>query len=283
MLYIKHLREWKAMSIFLRHFTNVDRNLFVTEFGHSAYTESKRVGPWSRGIYILHFVSKGYCEFSGFRAKAGQAFLIAKEHLHSFTTSEDYEHYWIGILGDSLEKIFDGFKIGYKSHQLFFVENADFVRSLFATASDQLQSGEPEFVDSYVLSVFTAVLPLLKSVDQSSMHRKINYAEKVRIFIESNYSYPIKMTDIAKEMHLSEKHMCRLFVKRYGISPQKFLAKTRMEAAKELLLGKQLSVKEVAYIVGYASLPTFSKKYSEYFGISPSKVKTQENKTLTAQ
>ena len=110
MLYIKHLREWKAMSIFLRHFTNADRNLFVTEFGHSMYTESKRVGPWSRGIYILHFVSRGYCEFSGFKAEAGQAFLIAKEHLHSFTTSEDYEHYWIGILGDSLEKIFDGFK-----------------------------------------------------------------------------------------------------------------------------------------------------------------------------
>jgi len=44
-----------------------------------------------------------------------------------------------------------------------------------------------------------------------------------------------------------------------------------MEAAKELLLKKQLSVKEIAYIVGYTSLPTFSKKYSDYFGVSPSK------------
>lgn len=259
------------MPMFLKKFTNANRNLFVTEFGHSMYTESKRVGPWSRGIYILHFVSRGYCEFSGFKAEAGQAFLIAKEHLHSFTTSEDYEHYWIGILGDSLEKIFEGFKIGYKSHQLFWVENIDFVKTLFATASENLQSGAPEFADSYVLSIFTAVLPLLKSDDQSSMHFKINYAERVKIFIETNYSYPIKMSDIAKEMHLSEKHMYRLFMNRFGISPQKYLVKTRMEAAKELLLKKQLSVKEIAYIVGYTSLPTFSKKYSDYFGVSPSK------------
>ena len=259
------------MPRFLKKFTSADRNLFVTEFGHSMHTESKRVGPWSRGIYILHFVSRGYCEFSGFKAEAGQAFLIAKEHLHSFTTSEDYEHYWIGILGDSLEKIFEGFQIEYKSHQLFWVENIDFVKTLFATASENLQSGAPAFADSYALSIFTAVLPLLRSEDRSSMRCKINYAERVKLFIETNYSYPIKMSDIAKELHLSEKHMYRLFRNRFGISPQKYLVKTRMEAAKELLLKKQLSVKEIAYIVGYTSLPTFSKKYSDHFGVSPSK------------
>ena len=37
------------------------------------------------------------------------------------------------------------------------------------------------------------------------------------------------------------------------------------------LLCYELSVKEIAYIVGYTSLPTFSKKYSDYFGVSPSK------------
>ena len=49
--------------------------IYVTEFGYSKHKKSKTVGPWTRKIYILHLVVKGYCEFSGFRAEAGRRFL----------------------------------------------------------------------------------------------------------------------------------------------------------------------------------------------------------------
>ena len=76
------------------------------------------------------------------------------------------------------------------------------------------------------------------------------------------------MNDIAKAIHLSEKYMYRLFKERFNISPQKYLLKTRMEVAKSLLLQKNISIKEVACMVGYTSFPSFTIGSSTLFACS---------------
>lgn len=244
--------------------------MFVTEFGHSMHRCSKSVGPWSREIYILHFVVRGYCDFSGFRAEEGQAFFISREHLHAFTISDDYEHYWIGFMGNSVKKLFSAFSLTSDSHQLFFVENPAFAKALFSLTEEKLQNSEADSPESFVLSLLTAMLPLLTREKQSVTVRKINYAEQTKLFIEANYAYPIKMIDIANALHLSEKYMYRIFKEKYAIPPQRFLLKTRMEAARVLLMHNNISIKETAYAVGYTSLPAFSKVFSKYHGVSPS-------------
>ena len=85
--------------------------------------------------------------------------------------------------------------------------------------------------------------------------------------------YPLRMRDIAKEIHISEKYMYRLFIERFRISPQQFLIKMRMEAARELLQKNNLSVSETATAVGYASIFAFSKTFLNYFGVNPSSFK----------
>lgn len=262
------------MSYFLKQFFSQDREIFATELGHSIIENAKAVGPWSRSIYILHLVVRGYCEFSGFKAEKGQAFFISKGLRHSFTTSDDYEHYWVGFDGDGVEALFKSFSLKSSPHQLFFVKNPDFAETLFSNACKALKSDDSRSPDLIALAALTAMLPLLEKHPEP--HRKVNYAEKVQGFIQANYTHPIKMTDIASEIHITEKYMYRLFLNGFGISPQKFLLKTRMEAAKKLLSKTDLTVKEVASSVGYTSLPSFSKAFSNYFGISPGLLKKQK-------
>lgn len=220
------------MAYFLKHFFGAEKSVYISEFGHSAYKEPKKVGPWSRAIYILHYVVKGYTDFSGFRAEAGQAFLISKELFHSFTTSEDYEHYWIGFDGENVGKLFENFGLKHQEHKLFFVKSTDFVKSLFFLAFESLQSEESDGGEATALSALVSVLPLLKTEKDAETLHKIDYAEKVFMFIKNNYMYPIKMEDIAKEIYISEKYMYRLFMDRFHISPQKYLKQTRMDMAK---------------------------------------------------
>ena len=85
--------------------------------------------------------------------------------------------------------------------------------------------------------------------------------------------YPLKMSDIAKEIFLTEKYMYRLFLERYHISPKQFLIKMRMEKAYELLQKSDLSVADVASAVGYDAISVFSRIFAKYFGVSPSTVK----------
>jgi AraC family transcriptional regulator of arabinose operon len=258
------------MAYRVKHFLCEERPLFVSELGHSSYKESKRVGPWSRAIFILHLVVRGYADFSGFRAEAGQVFLIAKDRLHSFTTSEDYEHYWIGFGGETVGTLFAAFGIEHREHKLFRVEDADFAKSLFSLAMERASRESDEGGETAVLSVLAALLPLLRSGKMSAAPHKTDYAERALLFIKNNYMYPIKMEDISKELYISEKYMYRLFLDRFHVSPQKYLKATRMRVAKELLLQGALSVAEIAQSVGYASLSVFSKVFKEYYGESPS-------------
>lgn len=263
------------LSYFSKHFFPQDNKLFVTEFGHSVIEKSKKVGPRSREIYILHFVTKGYCEFSGFTVKEGQAFLISRGFAHSFTTSDDYEHFWIGFYGTETEYVFNVFNLEVKPHQLFRVENSEFAKVLFFNAEQKLNSDDVKAPDTVAFAVLMTLLPLLKTDNYTEADREVNYAEKVQLLIRTNYAHPIKMTEIAKEIHITEKYMYRLFLNKFGISPQRYLLKTRMDVAKKLLIERNLSVMEAAYSVGYSSLPSFSKAFSNYFGISPGLLKKQ--------
>lgn len=263
------------MSLFLKHFFDVDKPLFVTEFGSSSYNESKKVGPWSREMYILHFVVRGEAFFSGFTVQEGEAFLISKERLHSFTTSAEYEHYWIGFDGEAVATLFGAFKLENSTHQMFFVENINFIKTLFSSTCEALKSENPDNAEALVLSTLLAIMPLLSTIKQSKTSKKINYAEKVSAYIKSNYMYPLRMSNIAKEIYLSEKYMYRLFLERYNISPKQFLIKTRMEKAHELLQKNNLTVTEVSKAVGYDSISVFSKTFTNYFGVSPSSSRKQ--------
>ncbi|MBE6607905.1 MAG: AraC family transcriptional regulator [Ruminococcaceae bacterium] len=258
------------MAIYIKNIFFRDADLYITEIGHSKLSETKTVGPWAREQFILHLVTEGYCDFSGFRACSGQAFLISKGLSHSFTTSRNYEHYWIGFDGSKVPFLFDIFSLSMNQHQLFYVENADFVKSLFLSAIQAFTSTNTDSYDSIAPSILLAALPLLKIKEKSETYKSVNYVEKVQRFIELNYMYPIKMENIAKEIHISSKYMYKLFLAHFGISPQRYLLKTRMEKAKKKLIESNFSVKEIAFSVGYTSVPSFSKVFSNYYGTSPS-------------
>ena len=261
------------MALFLKHFFSTDKPIFPVEFGHSSYEMPRKVGPWSREMYILHFVVRGYSDFSGLIAREGDAFFISKERLHTFTTSPDYEHYWIGFDGEEIDALFRSLGLEYNSHQVFRVENFDFAKTLFLETRKRMDNEKTENASALVLSTLLSVLGLLRTGTETKTPKKINYAEKAATLIKNNYMYQLRMSDVAREVHLTEKYLYRLFMERFGISLQQFLIKTRMEKAYELLGSGELSVTEVSCSVGYASVSVFSKTFSKYFGTPPSAVK----------
>ena len=266
------------MPSFLKRFFPAERELYVTEFGHSRLEQKRTVGPRTREQYILHFVVRGYSDFSGFRAEAGEAFLISRGMCHSFTTSEEYEQYWIGFGGSAAERIFASFGLSVEPHQLFRVEHADFAEELFADARGVLKFKDAESSEAVAVSVLLALLPQLSASQSSNTYKSTDYVERAMRYMQINYVHRISLAKIASEVHITEKYMYRLFVERLGITPRQYLLGVRMKKAHELLSGSDLSVKEVAASVGYSSIPSFSRAFAEHFGTPPSAVKQKKTK-----
>ncbi len=88
-------------------------------------------------------------------------------------------------------------------------------------------------------------------------------------WIHAHYAEPISMGEAAKAAALSPCHFCRLFKGTVGIGYRDYLTRYRVERAKQLLQGHQVSVTEVAYVVGFADYSGFYGAFRRLTGQAP--------------
>ena len=99
-----------------------------------------------------------------------------------------------------------------------------------------------------------------------------SYALAVERVIEAMHAHvsePLSLDEMAEIACLSPFHFHRMFRAITGIPPGEFLAALRLNAAKRLLLTSSLSVTDVCFDLGYASLGTFTQRFKQVIGISP--------------
>ena len=86
-----------------------------------------------------------------------------------------------------------------------------------------------------------------------------------------SYSEPLSLTDIAQSAILSRFHFSRVFRGATGVSPGRFLSAVRIYQAKRLLVSTSLSVTDISLAVGYNSLGSFTNRFTESVGTSPTR------------
>lgn len=93
---------------------------------------------------------------------------------------------------------------------------------------------------------------------------------RVRDRIDREYAQPLDVEALARGVHMSAGHLSRQFKAAYGESPYSYLMTRRIERAMTLLRRGDLSVTDVCFEVGCSSLGTFSTRFTELVGMSPS-------------
>ena len=88
--------------------------------------------------------------------------------------------------------------------------------------------------------------------------------------VDSAYAEPLDLAALAATAGMSKCHFHRLFTATYGITPAAYLSQRRVERAQDLLRATNLSVTEVCHAVGFSSLGSFSSRFREITGETPS-------------
>jgi AraC-like DNA-binding protein len=104
---------------------------------------------------------------------------------------------------------------------------------------------------------------------------------RVRDRMDREYAQPLDVEALARGEHMSAGHLSREFKSAYGESPYSYLMTRRIERAMRLLRVGELSVTEVCFAVGCQSLGTFSTRFTELVGVSPSVYKQQAADALS--
>jgi AraC-like DNA-binding protein len=111
----------------------------------------------------------------------------------------------------------------------------------------------------------------MSSKPANALHlRDLARLRRVRDRIDREYAQPLDVEALARGAHMSAGHLSREFRAAYGESPYSYLMTRRIERAMALLRVGELSVTEVCFAVGCSSLGTFSTRFTELVGMSPS-------------
>lgn len=88
--------------------------------------------------------------------------------------------------------------------------------------------------------------------------------------MDRDYALPLDVAALAALTHTSSAHFIRTFRAVFGETPHRYLQRRRVERAMYLLRSTELSVTEICFQVGFASLGTFSRTFTAIIGESPS-------------
>ncbi|WP_067543053.1 helix-turn-helix transcriptional regulator [Nocardia crassostreae] len=96
------------------------------------------------------------------------------------------------------------------------------------------------------------------------------HLRRARDLADRNYAEPLDLDSLAAAAGVSKYHFLRCFAATYGKTPAVYLAERRIERAQDLLRATNVTVTEACMLVGYSSLGSFNRKFTELVGMSPS-------------
>ncbi len=109
--------------------------------------------------------------------------------------------------------------------------------------------------------------------DTSLRHRSA--IERVIGAMRGRLEGDFTLKDMADTASMSRFHFSRVFRRLTGVPPLLFLSAVRLQTAKRLLLTTQLNVTDICFDVGYNSLGTFIRRFTNMVGVPPGRLRSQ--------
>lgn len=109
---------------------------------------------------------------------------------------------------------------------------------------------------------------------QAAVGKNMPIVEKACEYMRGHCSdMELTQANVAEQIGVTPAYLSGIFKKVMGVSMLQYLSMLRLEKARELLLRRDIEVREAASLVGYSDEYYFSRCFKKYYGVSPSQVK----------
>ena len=199
-------------------------------------------------------------DVDGFAGKVtpGECVVIKKGNEHHFT-SDTEARFVVADMAKLPENILLSEVIVFSINQSLF----RFLSFMEAQLEQQVNA-ELERISYLMFFELLSKQMLLKQLN----HRIREAVE----FIETHITEALPIDRLASISCLSSTQFKKLFKSQVGLTAAQYVTKLRMEKAQALLIHTDYPLQIVAERVGYTDFTAFSRRFSQYFGLSPSKI-----------
>lgn len=226
--------------------------------------------------YQLLYITSGNGTFSSqsggtHKVQAGCMFLLFPNEWHSYSPDPEsgWNEYWIGFNGD-LMKNWEQEEFFSKEHPFFNVGLNEDLIGMYKRAIIIAEAQEANYQQALSgiacnLLGMSIYLSRNKTFISNDISTKINQA-KMRIHEDIS---SIKPEDIAKSMHMSYSKFRKIFKEYTGFAPSQYIQEVKITLAKEMLTNTAMSIKEIAFELGYDNSDYFFTVFRKMTGITP--------------
>ncbi len=102
------------------------------------------------------------------------------------------------------------------------------------------------------------------------LHRDLQL-DRAITYIREHFRSGVSVKELTHAVHLSARQLHRKFVEAFGMNPQTFIIKLRIQAACETLQRQDSQIGEVAQAFGFCSQSAFTQLFQKYIGLTPLK------------
>lgn len=132
-------------------------------------------------------------------------------------------------------------------------------------------AGYEDVCQAYLEILITRLMRTIAISTQSEPRSGSGYRQcaAVKRYIDQHFKEPLTLAQLSEEAHMNKYYLSHTFKREYGVSPINYLISCRIEESKNLLVETDLSVSQIALILGFSSSSYFSQVFHKALGTSP--------------
>ena len=138
----------------------------------------------------------------------------------------------------------------------------------------EMELKQPGYEDICQAFMEILIIRLMRSTDLSVPAEPQNnvgnhQCATVRRYIDYHFKESLTLDQLAEEAHMNKYYLSHAFKREYGVSPINYMISRRISESKYLLAETDLSLSQIAQLLGFSSLSYFSQVFRKTQGVSP--------------
>ena len=207
-----------------------------------------------------------------FKVNPGSAILVFPGQRHHYKPSAEtgWVEYWVGFNGPVFDRLVQE-GILTKEHNYLEIGLRDSIINVYEEIFGEVLAQRPLYqikACSGIMSLLAEIITFERRKDQPDYYQSI--VEKAKILMDSNIYNTINLSSISKQLGISASRFNAIYKNYTSMSPYQYFIHIKINRAKGLLEHENLSVKEVAYQLGFEDQYYFSRLFKIKTGIAPS-------------
>ena len=274
---MEQIMEEKFLT--LESLGNSDANVF--EIGFQDCSSNRLCENYIPPHNVVHFIVKGHGIFkvknTEYEVGPGFGMFSPKDVPVTYHTSEDDPWYyvWFHFSGIKFAEYLNQMNINTRS-PIYKVSNAEYCRQRIETMYHQYGNcTDKTLVEAQALSLcYDLFARLMEDNPQRTVYsheetQQVKYVEQSIQYMRGHVHEGIKVTQVSSAVGLNSNYLSALFKDETGLSLQQYLIRLRLQTAMQILSDSDLSIAEVAAMVGYQTSAAFCKAFHALYGITP--------------